>query len=638
MAAESFANFDLLILRDGVGYQARVLDSPVGNAKTCFELPFTAAELEHFAWLPPHISRHLKSADQSAQAPLDVQTFGSRLFGAVFGGEVGALLVRSLDASKSTGLRIRLRLNDVPELADLPWEYLYADGPYPGFLALSTSTPIVRYLELSQAITPLRIHSPLRILTVVADPQDVAPRLAVEREWRLLHDALDPLQSRGLVHLERLAQPTVPALQGRLRQHADEVHILHFIGHGAYDKEQTEGGLYFENEQGNRHFVLATDLAMLLQDHASLRLVFLNACEGARSSQQNLFAGTAQTLVQRAIPAVLAMQFPVSDVAAITLAQGFYQSLGSGLPVDVAVSEARKTLKAVGNDVEWGTPVLFSRSADNRILVLPEGDARLTIPRQDWEPETVLIPGGPFQMGSEPGEGIPASETPQHTIDLPDFRIGKYPVTNAQYAVFVKATKASGWVNVAREAGWFDLSPPATKLDHPVTHISWRDALAYCAWLSAETGRRYRLPSEAEWEKAASWSAQRPPTKRPYPWGEGWVAERANIGGNETSPVTAHPTGASAYGVEDLLGNVQEWTCSLWGSQPQQPDAAPGKSREMLHGDDLPVQARLIHRGGSFNSQPSELRCTARGNATPNSRVGWRGFRVVMMIRQRERT
>ena len=101
--------------------------------------------------------------------------------------------------------------------------------------------------------------------------------------------------------------------------------------------------------------------------------------------------------------------------------------------------------------------------------------------------------------------------------------------------------------------------------------------------------------------------------------------------------VTAHTTGASVYGVEDLLGNVQEWTRSLWGSQPAQPEFGypydpDDKDREVTEPSQLPAQARLVHRGGSVKSAPADLRNTARGNALPDSKIAWRGFRIVLQI------
>ncbi|MEZ4737376.1 MAG: SUMF1/EgtB/PvdO family nonheme iron enzyme [Caldilineaceae bacterium] len=643
MTTRTYQNFDLLITRTASGYNARVIHAPVGQANVDFVLPFSLDALRNFAWLSGRSGRHLRPEAETSEPPLDPQTFGAQLYTAVFADDVGKSFLRSLDRAGGA-LRIRLHLDATPELADLPWEYLYAtDLARP--LALSQETPLVRYLDLAQPEEALMLRPPLRILGIVSDPRDVRP-LQVEQEWRQLHDVLADLQSRHLLVLERLAQATWPALQARLRGEA--IHILHFIGHGDFDVAHNTGGLIFEDETGRSSLINATDLATLLHDHRALRLVFLNACQGAQGGRSDPFAGVAQKLVQQGAPAVLAMQFPVSDKAAIALAGAFYRTLAEGDPVDAALSEARKAIALAGDDREWGTPVLFSRSPDNRLLTLWEGDARPLIERQAWEPETVLVGGGAFIMGCDPADGIPASETPAHKLALPDFRIGKYPVTVREFAAFVKETKAVDWVNSARDTGWFNLEPLQAKLDHPVTGVSWYDALAYCKWLSGKTGRRYRLPSEAEWEKAASWSAGvhnhlfsgNSPTKRQYSWEDEWSEGRCNAGGTETTPVAAHPSGASAYGCEDLLGNVQEWTCSLWGSQPQQSTYGypynPGNSREVLRVEDLPAQVRLVHRGGSYKSQPNDLRCTARGNATPGSQVAWRGFRVVMVLHYAE--
>ena len=214
---------------------------------------------------------------------------------------------------------------------------------------------------------------------------------------------------------------------------------------------------------------------------------------------------------------------------------------------------------------------------------------------------------------------------PEHTVTLPPFRIGKYPVTNRQYAEFLKRVKTQ---EEPPRVGWFLRRPPEGKLDHPVVGVSWQDASAYCVWLSGETDCTYRLPSEAEWEKAA-----RGEDGRRYPWGNEWAKNRANAGGADTMPVDAYPAGASPYGCLDMVGNVQEWTRTLWGSHAEAPeftypyDAKDG--REVAKRDELPSQARLVQRGGSFESQPGELRCAARGQADAASKIAWRGFRVV---------
>lgn len=595
MSLPTYQNFDLLITRTATGYNARVINAPAGQANVDFVLPFQRVELGRFYWLSGRLLRNLEPTDAEPEPALNPQSFGERLYGAVFAGNVGTLFQRSLDAAErdGTGLRLRLRLDEVPELADLPWEYLYATD-LARHLALSQATPVVRYLELAQPEQTLTSQSPLRILAVVANPNDVRP-LAVEQEWRRLHDALADLQSRQLLVLERLEKPTLSVLQARLR--GDAIHILHFIGHGDFDIDHNRSGLFFEQNEGKSHWVDATRLATLLHDHSALRLAFLNACQGAQGGRSDLFAGVAQKLVQQEVPSVVAMQFPVSDKAALDLAYTFYKALAEGQPVDAALAEARKALYVAGDDREWGTPVLFSRSPDNRILVLPEGDARPVIERQAWEPETVLIPGGSFIMGSDHDE---PDEAPQQSLTLPEFRLGKYPVTNRQYAVFLADTPA---LPEPRRAGWFLRQPPKGKEEHPVVSVSWQDAVAYCAWLSQKTGRHYRLPSEAEWEKAA-----RSKDGRRYPWGNIWHEGAANLASTDTTPVTAYPNGASPDGCLDLLGNVQEWTDSTAGWQER------------------------IYRGGSYRSSATEVRCSARAASNEDSRVIWRGFRVMMAI------
>jgi formylglycine-generating enzyme required for sulfatase activity len=245
-----------------------------------------------------------------------------------------------------------------------------------------------------------------------------------------------------------------------------------------------------------------------------------------------------------------------------------------------------------------------------------------------FEPETVLVPAGPFLMGSKSREGIPEWETPEHCVTLPGYRIGKYPVTNRQYAEFVKQVKTQ---DSPQHAGWFLRRPPEEKPDCPVVGVSWRDACAYCEWLSQVTGCIYRLPSEAEWEKAA-----RGDDGRRYPWGNLWVVGCANSASVDTMPVDACLAGAGAYGCLDMLGNAQEWTRTVWGCRVEAPDFrypyVADDGREVESSADLRPQARLVHRGGSFKSQPHELRCAARGHADTSSKIAWRGLRVAMAL------
>ncbi|MEZ4869996.1 MAG: SUMF1/EgtB/PvdO family nonheme iron enzyme [Caldilineaceae bacterium] len=270
-------------------------------------------------------------------------------------------LHRTVDQARQQGqgVRIRLRLSETPELADLPWEFLY-DAGQSHFLAYSTTTPLVRYLDLAQTVPALAVPPPLNILVMIANPRDHGyANLDVEAEWRKVHSALANLQQRGLVQVTRLEAATLSALQRQLRR--DDYHIFHFVGHGGFDRQTQSGVLLLEDEQGRSRRVSGHYLGALLRDHFSLRLALLNACEGARTSRFDPFAGVAQHLVQQGIPAVIAMQFEITDQAAITLAHEFYSALADNYGVDAALTEARKALYTAGNDIEWGTPVLYMR-------------------------------------------------------------------------------------------------------------------------------------------------------------------------------------------------------------------------------------------------------------------------------------
>jgi hypothetical protein len=348
-----------------------VTDSPVGQASVDFTLPFDAEEARRLSWRAGFSPRDLAlvkapSSSVTTQPVLTLQEVGTRLFDAAFGGDVGKLFFRSLDAAEQAGkdLRLRLQFDEIPEVAELPWEYLYSRD-LDRFLALSTRTPLVRYVALAQRARSLAVKPPLRLLAILSNPSDL-PKLDVEAEWARLNEALFELVVEQEVIVERLAGATLADLRAHLLR--GEVNILHFIGHGDFDAAADEGCLIFEDKAGKHVKVTAKELATLLHDHEPLRLVFLNACHGATSDSQDFFAGVAQRLVQQGVPAVVAMQFAVSDRSAITLAHAFYQSLTVGLPLESAVSEARKAIFSEGERFEWGTPVTFSRSLQSVLV------------------------------------------------------------------------------------------------------------------------------------------------------------------------------------------------------------------------------------------------------------------------------
>ena len=367
-----YLDFDLLIEptdATATTYRARVLYSPAGQTETSFAPPLIELELENFLLSVGRPRRGLRAIGSPEM--VRARTVGRKLYEALFNGPVYACLLRSLDLAeeKGHGLRIRLRLASAPALADLPWEYLY-DPSLNRFLSHSVSTPVVRFLDLPRRSGPLAISPPLKVLVVIANPTDVEP-LDVEAEWGKVQASLSALEQRGLVQITRLPTATLAALQRQLRR--SEAHILHVVAHGGFNHQTQEGVLLLEDEQGRSRLVSGNQLGTLLHDHrASLRLALLNACEGARTALSDPFAGVAQQLVQQGLPAVVAMQFEITDRAAITLAESFYEALADGYPVDAALGEARKAIYTSGNDIEWGTPVLYLRAADGLLFQIEE--------------------------------------------------------------------------------------------------------------------------------------------------------------------------------------------------------------------------------------------------------------------------
>jgi formylglycine-generating enzyme required for sulfatase activity len=222
----------------------------------------------------------------------------------------------------------------------------------------------------------------------------------------------------------------------------------------------------------------------------------------------------------------------------------------------------------------------------------------------------VDVPAGSVLLGNEPrapgGPALP-DEVPQHVVDVPAFAIALTPVTNADYADFVAAT---GHPAPCR----WRADPAPALAEHPVTHVDWHDARAFCAWAGA------RLPTEAEWEKAA-----RGTDARRYPWGAAEPDDRVAVfargtAGQATEPVGTHPAGASPYGVLDVAGTVWEWTSSAYRAYPYRVDDG---REEPESGEER------VLRGGSYASPGGRwLRCASRSRSFPTRRQAHIGFRV----------
>jgi formylglycine-generating enzyme required for sulfatase activity len=224
---------------------------------------------------------------------------------------------------------------------------------------------------------------------------------------------------------------------------------------------------------------------------------------------------------------------------------------------------------------------------------------------------TCTVAAGKFTMGSAPKRGPEAQddERPQHTVALREYAIGRYPVTVAEYACFVRAGHPAPR----------DWEQQLEKPDHPVTSVSWYDAYDYAAWLYQVTEQPWRLPTEAEWEKAA-----RGTDGRIYPWGEGFDVAKANTAESQrkgTTPVGSYADGASPYGAEEMAGNVWEWTSSVYLPYPWRDD-------EAHEAPDAPGGRTL--RGGSWFNGPGSVRTSCRKRTIPSDANGLNGFRLAL--------
>lgn len=567
------------------------------------------------------------------------EDLGGRLFKALFKGAVENSFRTRLALARRNGggVRIRLNLTKAPDLVDLPWEYLF-DPQRQCFLSMDLTTPVVRSLDLPDEARPLTVRPPIRVLTVVANPKSgVYAELDVEEEWDLLVSALSRRDREGgsghgqpMLVAERLSPPTYQGLLRRV-QRPPAFHVLHFIGHGGFAQD-TGGVLIFEDEDGEPDPVSAAELARLLVANSSARLAVLNACEGARTDRKDPFAGTAQTLVQQGLAAVVAMQFRISDEAAKTFAEEFYYALTGNQPVDVALAYTRMALRPQRYGVEWGTPALYLHGSQTRLLeVSPIGNGGVVepepVPPKLPKPHPIPKPTQPptayrprvtdvirpplsvrFRDDMNEAYGNWVVSRGDHSLSLPEeFRIGIYPVTNLDFLGFVQSggyTDEELWPGTARNAreqfrcrdrvthgpaSWpsGDQIPPG-KENHPVSGISFYEAVAFSRWLQKHhplaEGWKWILPTEDMWELVA-----RTVEGLPYPWGREFDAERCNHRGSRTSPVTRFPNGKSLFGCFDMAGNVWEFVDAEDQHEPF-----------------------CVLRGGSYCNSPQEVRTYLR--------------------------
>lgn len=344
---------------------------------------------------------------------------------------------------------------------------------------------------------------------------------------------------------------------------------------------------------------------------APRRVIKITALEQQR--RKRYFSATLVTCV------VVALVFGIAHV--VKLGANRMSDMRSKVGYDIRDEVTH--IRAAGEDIVLHRKHEESARADF-IYASSELDALISADEASEIGKTVLVPAGSFIMGTG-AVRADLQDQPQHDVQLPDYHIDKYPVTNIQYARFVAETRRRPPLD------WVDGRMPDMKMLHPVVMVSWYDAEAYCAFAGK------RLPTEAEWEKAA-----RSTDGRRWPWGNVMDPERLNtyyhIG--STTKVLKYTKGQSAYGVMDLAGNVSEWTASIFG--PYAGSSAPGnmfrpkavvaqttKDRAMKVADQVELGKGdyRVRRGGSWKSDPFATSVYHRNYTLPHYASDFFGFR-----------
>jgi formylglycine-generating enzyme required for sulfatase activity len=674
-STKPYLNFDLLLTGSDQNYRAKVTHSPTGQASNNFTLPFSEIELENFILKTSQNRSNIRSMSLGSIAPQSVEMMGASLFDCLFTDDIAERYRTSLVLAKSQGkgLRVRLGFSDAPTLIDIPWELLF-DSDNKLYVALSSHTPVIRKLDLAHLPTIRQVEGCLQILVMISSPKDHPP-LDVDREWDQINQATQTLQETKRITLTRI-EPSLLSLQREVRR--GDFHIFHFIGHGGFSQASNDGVLVLEDANQKGDLISGQQLGAILHDESSLQLAFLNSCHGGRTSVSDPFAGVGQSLLQKGMPAVIAMQFEITDEAAINFSSEFYNALADGCSIETAMTEARKMIYASGNKLEWATPVLYTsiesgvllknntgvKSLNQKpkgTLIRPSEQPKMQqkpptgkytgllkwlIPLvlilcttvlvwnlSDKEPTTlklpdtenitlVKIPAGHFSMGNDSSQS--ANEKPAHKVifDKP-FWMSKTEITFDQYDAYVNNNRVTS--RLPDDHKW------GTGL-RPVIKLTWYEAKAYANWLSSKNDHalQCRLPSEAEWEYAA-----RAGTTRKYAWGDTPSHEKANYGTDEspnngyagsydkwmnTAPVASFPP--NQWGLHDMYGNVWEWVEDTY---QENYDGAPDNGEAWVIED----KNERVARGGAWDSTSYALRSTYRHKYTQDGTSRMLGFRVV---------
>jgi len=312
----------------------------------------------------------------------NAQRLGQALWESVFCGGIGDAWKRSYQRAtdRRRGLRLRIHTDDA-RLLPLPWELLY-DPAKQEYLVYDRHVSMVRYARIPSPQPEAVVAGQLTVLVVAASPTDHEP-LDWQREISLLRASLKELIDQQRIRLVVCEHATVQSLQDRLIEAMPEV--VHYVGHGTYDEATQTGALLLENRHGSAAPLEAHAVARLFCRYRT-QLVFLNACDTARGQTM----GLAAALMRGDMPAVVAMQWPVQDEAAMHFGRAFYRAISLDLTIDECMSEGRLAVSTAGGEpADWAAPVLYMRSLSGSLWVPVPAQARTSI-----EATALAVKGG----------------------------------------------------------------------------------------------------------------------------------------------------------------------------------------------------------------------------------------------------
>lgn len=371
-----------------------------------------------------------KTRSSSAPEVRKMKEVGATLFDHAITGPVREFYYKCQGHADQQGKGLRWRLSLDTSVDDLPWEFMYFQDE---FLALNPRSPMVRFIKGAARVAPLKAEHPLRLLVVIASPSDEVPLDTLAEKERIAA-ALQPLTKQGMIEVSYLEGPDTweRLLEELLR---NRTHILHFIGHGAFDEDLGEGVLVMEDSEGRAQRINSERLRYLVQGKSRLRLVVLNSCLGTEGSDATPFSSMAAGLVRSGIPAVIAMQFEITDDAARKIAQTFYTSLALNLPVDAALTEARRKifLSDTNRDsLEWATPILYMQVPNGQLFEfdldtkpLPSDGGDTNPPSSTMEVVAVLVPldaGEEIRLGEKT---IKIGRNPDNDVVISDSTVSR---------------------------------------------------------------------------------------------------------------------------------------------------------------------------------------------------------------------